>query len=156
MATVAGILETGLQPLSCADCKGIGGYRMNRLRSLLSYLLLCLIVCGCSGKKVRITGRLTHGGVPLKGGEREKIRVSFVPHGESRKKGSPPVVADVDQDEGTFEAVVRAGNYRIAVAQFTENLADRFNNAFGEENSPIIRDLQSDQELDLDLRELAK
>ena len=129
---------------------------MKRLLSAVGCVFLGLIASGCSGKKVHITGRLTYGGVPLKGTDQEKIRVSFVGHGESARQTSPPVLADVDQEEGTFEVTVRAGSYRISVSHFTDSLQDRYQNAFGEDTSPIIRDLQSDQELDLDLKELRK
>jgi hypothetical protein len=57
----------------------------------------------------------------------------------------------VDQEAGTYEVVVPVGRYRICVTQYTESLADRFDNKFGQGSSPIVRDINAGQVLNIDL-----
>jgi hypothetical protein len=114
-------------------------------------LLVCLVSSGCGAKKVQVKGQLSFKGQPLVGKEREKITVRFVPYREGGSAGGPPVPADVQQESGTYTITVPAGTYRICVAQFTEGLQDRFNNAFGEGVSKIIREVKEETEINLDL-----
>jgi hypothetical protein len=121
------------------------------LLCLLAFAPLALGVAGCGPRKVKVYGKLTQGAKPLRGTEEEPIRVAFTPYDENKPSKGPVYLATVDQATATYEVVVPVGRYRICVSQFTANLSDRFDNAFGEGFSPIVRDVTEDGPLDLDL-----
>src|SRR5437588_536889 len=119
---------------------------MNRIAAPLPCLLAlvaatALGVAGCGPKKVKVQGKLMQGKTPLRGSEREPIHVTFTGYDENKPSKGPVYLASVNQEAGTYEVIVPVGRYRISVLQFTADLSDRFDNAFGEGVSPIIRDV---------------
>src|SRR5438094_243824 len=128
---------------------------MKRMAAPLACLLACAVlalgVAGCGPKKVKVHGKLMHGKKPLRGNAREPIQVVFTAYDEKKPRRGAIYLATVDDKAGTYEVMVPVGRYRISVLHFTRDLSDRFDNAFGEGVSPIIRDVTGEGELDIDL-----
>ncbi len=126
---------------------------IERWRAVLFVMALVIVAVagtGCGGKKAKVTGKLTWNTTPVTAtGQQDKLLVYFYPADEAGK-GRQPVQAAVDRQSGTFEAVVPAGKYRIAVQKFT-GMQEQFNNSFAGGKSPIVRDVSADGQIELDL-----
>jgi hypothetical protein len=121
---------------------------------LFGCALACLLVAGCGTKKVKVRGNLTEGTKALKGGEREPIVVTFCPYNGEGKPDGRPYPADVDQEKGTYEAIVPVGQHRICISRFQADLSDRFDGVFAQGQSPSIRDVSDEMEINLDLSKI--
>ena len=95
-----------------------------------------------------------NGAEPLKGSRDGPTSMSFVPMGEGGNAG-PGMEAIVDQDAATYKVVIPVGKYRIAVRHYLPGFKEQFNNKFSEADSPIIRDVTGDQQLDVDVQKAA-
>ena len=135
------------------------GFFVIPLRSLFCGMALFLVlIAGCSSgpKLVKANGQLLYNSKPLSVDPNTKISVFFVSMGEE----AATFTADpFDRDESTFIVSGRTGQgipvgkYRIAVRQIGDlsDEAERINEMFTRKNSPIIREVTSEEPIILDL-----
>jgi hypothetical protein len=121
---------------------------------VLACALAGLLATGCGTKKVKVHGKLTYGAKPVTGSEREPLVVTFCPYNGEGKADGQPCPAEVDQSAGTYEAVVPVGQHRICVSRFGGDLNDQFEGTFAQGQSPIVREVQDQTEINLDLQKL--
>lgn len=124
----------------------------SRCSLALLFLGGLLLVAGCAGGSASAKGKLTFKDKPLKGSEEAPIQVSFCPivNDEDRFEGLK--IATVDQDNGTYEVTgLSPGKYRIAVVHESGPGEDAFEGRFGEGESPIIREVKGNDEINLEL-----
>ncbi|HEY7157619.1 MAG TPA: hypothetical protein VH575_26925 [Gemmataceae bacterium] len=129
-------------------------YRISVCLHLLVGVFVCLGVAGCGAKTVKVHGKLTYGSTALKGKDHEPIVVEFCPYNDKDEEDGPACRAEVDQDSGTYEVVVPTGRHRVCICCYQEDLSDKFQGVFAPGQSPIIRDIQSSSEINLDLQQL--
>jgi hypothetical protein len=128
------------------------------LRSVLLILAcvpLALSLAGCGGvKKVKAHGKLLNKGQPLTPpsplppGD-PGIRLTFYPTdaGQGTEPQQAPVAADgTFQLNGNDQKGVVPGKYRVAVATGAFGQPDKFGGKFGENNSPIYREVTGNTE----------
>ena len=113
-------------------------------------LLVAVSVMGCGTRKVKVHGKLTYGATPVKGAEREPLVVTFSPYNGEGKPDGKPVAAEVNQEAGTYEATVPVGKLRICISRFQADLTDQFNGTFAQGQSPILKDVSEDAEINVD------
>jgi hypothetical protein len=116
----------------------------------------CLLAAGCGARKVKVHGKLTEGPLPVKGAERQPIVVTFCPYNGEGKADGTPYTAEVDQENGNYEVIVPVGQHRICISRFQADLSDRFDGAFAQGQSPILRDVNDEAAIDLDLSQFAR
>jgi hypothetical protein len=119
--------------------------------SLLACALVVLLATGCGARKVKVHGKLTYGAAPVTGAEREPLVVTFCPFNGEGKPDGPPFYAQVNQETGAYEAMIPAGKHRICISCFQADLSDQFNGMFAPGQSPIIRDVSDEAEINVDL-----
>ena len=148
------------------------GYVQRGLCGLLwAMLTLALAGCDMGEKLVTVTGRIVEGGQPLAVAESEYrtgggVEVRFVPlddAGQFARGGTS--FATSTQPDGTFVMDgdvgdgIPAGRYRVVLSRRgagsyspdAQSQGDMYAGKFDLENSPFTFDLQSDQEIVLDL-----
>ncbi len=123
--------------------------------------LAWIVVTGCSRgpaeePKVSVKGRLTNAGQPLPVApsladkKEARPRLEFIREGGGQ---ATVAITALTEPDGSFEAKVPKGKYRIGVAQpyapaASENLLDKFSSR----SSPIFREVTGDgQPIDVDL-----
>jgi hypothetical protein len=116
---------------------------------LLAWAALALSGCGGGVKKVTAHGRLLNNNQPLTApgplppGD-AGLRVTFYPTGENEGKEAQQAIVNPD---GTFELPgndrkgVLPGRYRVAISVGAYGMPDKLQGAFGENNSPIYREV---------------
>ena len=129
---------------------------------VLACVSLALTLPGCTSGPPRVTGvhgRLLDKGQPLQipqglpPGD-PGVRVTFYPMDE--KAGTEAQQAVVNPD-GTFTVPgndrkgIPPGKYRIGVALGAFGTPDKLKGAFGEKNSPIVRDVTGAEEIVIDV-----
>ena len=119
---------------------------MNLLHRRIVFSVLCLSVCvslvGCGDKKVGFTvkGKVVQGGQTLVPNDKVKLRVTLnelKPDGVTLGEGSIPTVIN---DDGTFEADVPAGKYRVQV-EYGTYPGDDFKGKYSQTGSPIVEEI---------------
>ena len=123
---------------------------------LLACALVCLLATGCGPKKVKVHGKLTYGAKTLKGAEREPIVVTFCPYNGEDTPDGMSYTAEVDQEQGTYEAIVPVGRHRICISRFQADLSDQFEGLFAQGQSPILREVPDATEINLDVKQLKR
>jgi hypothetical protein len=127
-------------------------------RWLSPCLILLALVAGCGGDLVKAKGKLLKGGEPVKLGEKEAVRIVFVPVDKVEGKEQNMYPAEFNPEDGTFKVVgstgtgLPPGKYRVAV-ELTRNRKDVLNGAFAPGNSPIVREVKNSSDvlvIDLD------
>ncbi len=127
-------------------------------------LAMALAAAGCgppAEKTVTVRGKVTDAGAPLVVEGRDiglgMVQIHFYRIEEAGGQSSDPYSALV-QEDGTFEIAghsrpgIPPGKYRIAVYQWDPYpQTDRLEGRFSETESPIVREISTDAELDLDL-----
>ncbi len=131
-------------------------YRGSTYLRLVGGVLVCLSAAGCGVKTVKVHGKLTYGSTALKGTDHEPIVVEFCPYNGEEKEDGPACRAEVDQDNGTYEVVVPTGKHRVCISCYKEDLSDKFEGVFAPGQSPILRDVRNDTEINLDLLQLKR
>jgi hypothetical protein len=135
---------------------------LSRAALSLGLLLSLTLLAGCpsGAKKFKVTGKMTKGGQPL--AVRPvigRVRIQFDPVDSTHKDQIGKVDAVVKED-GTFSVFgsdnkgLPAGKYKIYVYQYEEfPKNDLLKGAFGEGNSPLVREVTGNNdhfEIDLD------
>jgi hypothetical protein len=124
-------------------------------------LILALVLPACSteGKQHKVKGALLHRGEPYLPKHKGSVTVIFVPEAE----GDTPAdsyVADVNREDGTFVVNgktgrgIPPGKYRVTINQMVMDAPaeiNQMNERFSATNSKIIRDIQDETPLRIDL-----
>jgi hypothetical protein len=134
------------------------------VRLLLSALCLCLLVviapgCSTESKQVTVKGKLLNHGSPLKVDPKVGVTVSLVPVVE-QGKAATNFPANFNRDDATFDVPgpqgkgIPPGRYRVSVFQqaisIPEWMAD-MNEQFSPSNTRIVRDIEKDTDIVVDL-----
>ena len=128
--------------------------RHDPARRAVSALALVLIALGGCHRPVAVSGRLLYNGEPLKGRGPDDITMTFCRMVDGKDQWAELKRVDVNQEQGTFQLPVGLvpGTYRIAVHQRDPQTGkDRFQDAFRQGASPLIREVTGTDELVLDL-----
>ena len=115
-------------------------------------LAVLVVLTGCGGKRLNITGTVTRDGKPLEWpGDDRIFLVIFVP--EERRPGRDPVSAETDSATGTFRVPeIRAGRYLVAIHQFDDSHVDVLQNKYDPVKTPLVVEVTEDnQVIDIDL-----
>ena len=128
--------------------------RNRRWRSAGVALALCLAALSGCNRAVAVNGRLLYKGEPLRGRGPDDITMTFCRLVDGKDQWAELKRVEVNQSDGTFQLPVGLvpGTYRIAVHQTDPKTGkDRFDGAFDQGKSPLIREVTGAGELVLDL-----
>lgn len=127
---------------------------MRMPRPLLAGAAACLaaaVAAGCSAKAERqatVTGNVLENGRPIKLSETGNVQLLFVPFNDPYTG----YYAEVGRDGAYRAEKVPVGKYRISIQiQDPHPQVDRLKGKFGEENSPIVREVTGDASIDFDV-----
>jgi hypothetical protein len=122
-------------------------------------LSVAVLLSGCGGPTLyKVNGRLVKQGQPFRPGEKEIVRVVFVPvkEGESATE-TGGYRAEFNSEDGSFKVVgengrgMPPGKYRVCI-QVVKNHKDILKGAFGPTRSPFVREITgSSDEVVIDL-----
>ena len=130
--------------------------------SVLACVPLALTLPGCGGPRVTPGGRLLDKGQPLQIPQQglppgdPGVRVIFLPM-EPEKEGTAQQPAVVNVQDATFTVPgndgrgIAPGKYRISIALGAYGTPDKLKGAFGEKNSPVVRDVTGAEEIVIDV-----
>jgi hypothetical protein len=116
-------------------------------------LVIGLVASGCSGPgKVTVKGTVHDKGQPVKLSKTGRIQVTLVPVG---KEHYTTYLASVGSD-GSFKiSDVPVGKYRVAIEQWDPDPQhDKLKGVYSVQNSKIIRDVDGQKSLDIDLADI--
>lgn len=129
-------------------------------------VLALLACCGCGGgseaeKVVAVRGKVTRGGQTLTVAGEEAglgyVQVQFYRIDDAGAQSTDPASARVSTADGSFQLAghggqgIPPGKYRIAVRQWDPYPEDKLQGKFDENTSPIIRTIDGDTTLTIDL-----
>jgi hypothetical protein len=124
---------------------------------MLIMVLVSFLVAGCGSSRVKVSGRLTKGGVPYVPGNNEMVRLVFSPLDPQASESRGSYLANFNREDGTFKVVgtdgkgIPPGQYRIAI-RVLKNRKDLLKGAFEAKKSPFVREVTSStKEISLDL-----
>lgn len=124
-------------------------------------LTVCLFLSACSSgpKPVKVTGKLMYQGKALAIDPKGGITLTFVAVAEPGRPADA-FVADINREDMSYVVNGRTGlgippgKYRVAISVMTLEetaLTRTLNQRFTQEQSPIVRDIASEEPLVLDL-----
>src|SRR5437016_10324476 len=128
---------------------------MSRRFRVAALLVLAVVLSGCSvagGRKVKVTGKVLNNGQPLKITEgKGEVRVTLLPVVEPGKPYDT-FMGKAGAD-GSFEIPnVPAGKYKVGVEHLDPSpQQDQLHGKFSPLNTPIIRDLDGKEPLNVDV-----
>jgi hypothetical protein len=128
--------------------------RSGLARSVAPAFALCLVMVSGCGRPVPVSGRLLYNGEPLTGRGPDDITMTFCRVVDGKDQWAELKRVDVNQEQGTFQLPVGLvpGTYRITVHQRDPQTGkDRFQDAFRQGTSPLLREVTGKDELVLDL-----
>ena len=126
-------------------------------------MVVFAVTVGCTGDggpaeepTVNVTGKITKGGQPLHldpkmaAAKAARVEVRFIRLDGKDANFSATAFAEPD---GTFAVTggLPAGKYRVSVKHFDGGMNDELKGKFGEQNSPIERDVAGDTVIDVEL-----
>jgi hypothetical protein len=127
---------------------------MRRWFVVSTLLVLCMLLPGCAGaRKVKITGKVLNNGQPLKITEgKGEVRITLLPVVEP---GQPyDTYMGKAGPDGSFEidGLLPAGKYKVGIEHLDPNpQVDQLGGKFAPGRTPIIRDLDGKEPLNVDL-----
>ena len=138
---------------------------MLRLSCSMLVLFAGLLFVGCGGgsaeKVVTVQGTITSGGQPLTVAGEEAglgyVQVQFFRIDDAGVQSTDPASARVSTSDGSFELAghggqgIPPGKYRVAVRQWDPYPEDKLQGKFDETNSPILRTIEGDAMLTIEL-----
>jgi hypothetical protein len=129
-------------------------------RWLSPCLILLALVAGCGGDLVKAKGKLLKDGKPFVPGEKEAVRIVFVPVDRVEGKEQNMYPAEFKPEDGTFKVVgstgtgLPPGKYRVAIELARgKDRVDVLKGKFAPGNSPIVREVKNSSDvlvIDLD------
>jgi hypothetical protein len=123
-------------------------------------VLALLPGCGQEQPKVRARGQLLDKGQPLKVSPKTGVTIGFFPTVKEEGKRADSYTADFNREDSTFVVPgvdgrgIPPGKYRITIMQMSLEATpamNALNEAFGPEKSPIVRDVQNEEPIRIDL-----
>lgn len=149
-----------------------------RLRVAFTFAALITLPACDSGDNIRVTGRLLKGGTKYEPPVRQKVAITFVAlelkDAAAKSHVGENFTAAYRPDDGTFTVSgplnqgIPRGKYRVSVTQLwtreglktadvpkgkkkVDREADILKNRFGTDTSPIVREVDGQTELTIDL-----
>lgn len=144
-------------PLGPQKPSSVEGTRVAAFR-VLAYLALASLAMGCGPSFYKVKGNIVKNGAPVMPDKGFHYQVSFYPLDANGAPEQDAYPANQGSEPNSFTVPgksgkgIPGGRYRIGI-RMTDTLGekDRLKEAFGRENSPIIRDIHSADELVIDL-----
>lgn len=132
-----------------------------RTLPFIAACIVCLFLSACSSgpKPLKVTGKLTYQGKPLAVDAKGGVTLTFIPVVEAGQAFTNQQ-AEVNREDMSFAVKgptgqgIPAGKYRIAVMLMTPEqtpMVREINQRFTQEQSPIVRDIASEEPIVLDL-----
>lgn len=128
----------------------------------LGVVALCLLLSGCgSGEEegVTVKGRVTDNGQPLRGGGPSLAQLEFRNYdgGDATAKNLVDTRSVALNEDGSFEITLPKGEYSIVVQQFEQYRGpNKLDAVFPGDKSPLKKKIDSNQELNIEVKEYRK